>query len=1443
MSRNGDPPPVRCASPTAPRRCAASTTAPAGRPHADALARFHPLIRTWFEDECGTPTDIQARSWPRIAAGEHLLATAPTGSGKTLAAFLWAINAFATGAWQPGATRVLYVSPLKALGTDIRANLLAPIAALSARFEAAGEAFPALRAQTRTGDTGASERQRLLRRPPELLITTPESLNLMLTSARGRHALASVETVVLDEIHALMENRRGVQLMVGVERLVELAGEVQRVALSATVRPLPAVAAYVGGRDAGGRPRPVAIAASPGAKRIALEVRFPEAAGAAAQNGEPIWTPLAAVFRERIAANAATLLFTNSRRLAEKIALNVNAGAPEPIAYAHHGSLGREVRTEVETRLKAGRLKAIVATASLEMGIDIGALEEVVLVQTPPSVASALQRIGRAGHRVGAVSRAILFPTFAQDFVEAAAIAAAVRERDIEPLRAPANPLDVLAQTLVSCAGTAQWETDALYRMIRRAQPYADLPREQFDLVVEMLAGRYAGTRLRELRPRLAFDRVRQTVKARQGALLALYAGGGTIVDRGHFALRHADTGALIGELDEEFVWEAAIGQTFSLGSQAWRVFRITANAVLVREAPPKAAAPPFWRAETRQRSSHFARRVGAFLELANDLLASGRADDLRRDLKARGFDSGATAALVDHLVRQRAATGRLPHANHLLVEHVLSGPGGYEGPDNELVLHTLAGGQVNHPLALALRAAWRERFGTAADVHADNNAIAVRVRPPVDAAAVLGLVTPANLEGLLRRTLEDSSFFGARFRECAGRALLITKRRIGQRTPLWMTRLQAKKLLAATKPLPDFPILAETWRTCLRDEFDLPATLALLERLASGALPWSLAKTAVPSPFAADIAFNQIGGYMYADDAPGEHDRGPSALSDDLIAQVAFDASLRPAIRPEVIADLESKLQRTHPDYRPDGEEALAEWVKERVAVPAGEWFDGVARPNAVRRLRRRGRGYLVHDEIALGDDPLRQAAQMLQFYGPRTAPALAELLPFADVEGVLAALLEEGALVAGPLVAGDAARHYCDAENLQTLIRFQRAASRPRLASRPVADLAPFLVRWHGFGSDQAPAAALDRLRGYVAGVDYWLDEALPPRSGAPAQGLESAWDAGLAWRGAGKESATVGFAEDFDVLAPPRGDGLPAALARLFVDPAARYTFAQLRDAWEGDADDCNAAIWQAVWQGWVAADGFRALAMGRDRRYRLHEGGASGLGPTQRPSRIRARGVALGWPGTWYTVPPPQTVVDAVERLEAGKERCRALLDRYGVLCRELAGREGALYRWSALFPALRLMELAGEVVSGLFFDGLSGPQFAVPEAVRELQRFSRAGATFWVSALDPVAPCGLGLGEMSPRLPQRRLGNHLGWFEGALAVVSERYGKRLAIGLPPDDPGVDALLPHLAALCRARGRLTPETVNGEPLRASPHLPALARHMRAVTDHKGVYFEPL
>ena len=1435
-----------------------------------ALAAFHPGVAAWFESRFDAPTDVQTQSWPRIAAGEHLVITAPTGSGKTLTAFLMALNAFATGDSKPGATRVLYISPLKALNNDIRRNLTEPLSQLKEIFHDRGEAFPSLRVQTRSGDTPQGDRQRMLRRPPELLITTPESLLLLLTTVRGRQALSTVETVIVDEIHSIVENRRGVSLMTSLERLADIAGEFQRVALSATVRPLDAVAKYVGGADASGNPRPVGTVRSTAKKEIELSVRFPEAARAAAENGQKIWDPLSDSFKDVIDANRSTLFFTNSRRMAEKITLKLNDDAVGTVAYAHHGSLAREIRTEVERRLKDGELKAIVATSSLEMGIDIGDLDEVVLIQSPPSIASALQRIGRAGHNVGEVSRGSLFPTHAHDFLEAAVVANAVRERDIEPLKLMSNPLDVLAQIIVSMVASDTWNVDALYALVRRATPYETLPREQFDLVVEMLAGRYAGTRVRDLKPRVAFDRLRNTLTARKGAVFALYNAGGTIPDRGYFKLRHADSGAAIGELDEEFVWEATIGQTFTLGTQNWQIQRITHNDVLVKPAQPKSTTPPFWRAESINRSFYFAQRIGEFLEFANERLASKRADELAGHVQTQlGFDAISAEELGDFLIRQREVTMRdLPHHRHVLIEHIQTGPAGYTGPDREqqVVLHTCWGAQVNRPIALAIESAWREHLRSTGhevevDVHADNYAIVIQIKDNIDPATFLSLVTPANFEPLLRQSLEGSGFFGARFRECAGRSLLLSRQRFNQRMPLWFSRMQAKKLMTAIKKLDDFPVLLETWRSCLRDEFDIPAAHQVLADLESGAIAWSIATVSVPSPFAAGITFNQINRYMYVDDIPER--REPSALSDDLIRQAVYDQRLRPKITPAVIAQFEAKAQRVATGYAPQNADELAEWVKERVLIPADEFAllldeAGLEAPEPVIRIEHRDCEWFVHAENAthirrtlLGDeappeldderDALQLFTEFVRFYGPCTIDALLARFPIErhELTSVLASMVESDTLVQGPLIEGSDAIQFCDAENLEILIRFQRAANRPSFEARPVESLPFFLASWQRVGVDASEDRLLDvadQLRGYPAPLAFWLDEAWRTRlAGFEPDLLNSACaNHGLTWRGVGRELVTFGFDDEIDVLMPRAEDD--PQISALFADPAARYTFLQLFDASGEDAETFNERFWNAVWSGRISADTAQPLKSGLARRFVLQAPARPG---NARRSRTRARQAAQGWPGNWSLTRVRESEQDPLEQLESAKDRCRVLLDRYGIVSRELANREGGDFRWAAVFGALRIMELGGEVVAGLFFDGLSGPQFALPLAVRQLQRLDTTDATFWINAADPISPAGLSLDWDA--LPQRRAQNYLGFHAGKLALVVENRGKRLRIFLGPDDPALDVLLVNLVRVIESGRRLEVDTINDQPAKQSPYLDALSRHLTLLQDHRGVYFE--
>ncbi|MCP4215772.1 MAG: DEAD/DEAH box helicase [bacterium] len=910
----------------------------------NALNLFHPLIAQWFPKDVGTPTDIQERAWPEIAKGNHVLVTAPTGSGKTMTAFLWAINRFLLNENTDSPPRVLYISPLKALNNDIRRNLETPLENLQRWFEQHDTPFPTIRTAVRSGDTEPAERRKMMRYPPEIFITTPESLNVLLCSKSGRKVLTGITTVILDEIHAVADSKRGTYLITAVERLVQLCGEFQRIALSATVKPLKTIADFVGGYrvkeirgDISFEKRKVSILTSDISKQYNIKVRFPENAGNVKKT-EAWWQALTDSFIDEIKKNNSTLFFANSRRMVEKITrfINEKGEVESDKVYSHHGSLSKEIRSVVEQRFKDGELSGIIATSSLELGIDIGAVDQVVLIQAPYSIASAIQRIGRSGHGVGQASSGVFYPIHSRDLIEAAVLAANIDGKEIESITPIEAPLDVLAQVLLASTLLEPMDIEELYGLVRSSYPFRNLSRKEFDLVVEMLAGRYADARIRELKPRLLVDRVDNTVKARDNTSMLLFMSGGVIPDRGYYNLRVADSKAKIGELDEEFVWERSLGDAFPLGNQIWRIQRITHNDVEVVQVPKSNSLIPFWRAEDVNRSFHLSEKIGCFLEDADQRINTPQFK--QGLLEKHHMSEKAATELISYLKLQKKETkAPLPHRRHLLVEH-------FRDPINtadskQTVIHTMWGGPVNRPLAFALSAAWAEKYKYSLDIFVNNDCIMLNLPHEFSAEELFQLARPSTLRKLLRTKLESTGYFGAAFRQNAQRALLLPRQGFQKRMPLWLNRLRSKKLLEAVSHYEDFPILIETWRGCMNVDFDIDTLLMLLEEISTGVIQVTEAYTQKPSPFADSIMWRQTNKYMYDDDSPDS--KAKSNLSDSLIKEILHSSHLRPRFPEELLEMFQGKLHRTAAGYAPSTAEELLQWVRERLYIPLFEWRD----------------------------------------------------------------------------------------------------------------------------------------------------------------------------------------------------------------------------------------------------------------------------------------------------------------------------------------------------------------------------------------------------------------------------------------------------------------------------------------------------------------------
>ncbi|HET6421542.1 MAG TPA: DEAD/DEAH box helicase [Geobacteraceae bacterium] len=1407
----------------------------------DSLKLFHPLVARWFIERVGMPTRIQSMAWREIASGGHLLATAPTGSGKTLAAFLWAIDRLITGKWTGGMTRILYVSPLKALNNDIRRNLLFPLQELEGFFAREGQPFPRIRVMTRSGDTPADERRALMRHPPEILITTPESLNIMLTGKNGGALFQGVRTVILDEIHAVAATKRGTHLITAVERLTLFSGEFQRIALSATVRPQEIVADFIGGfermnghGEAACRKRPVAILRSDDDKRYSITIESPKKPDEE-EDEETLWRNLALELKGIALENRSTLIFTKSRRVAEKIARYINEGEEEIIAYSHHGSIAREIRLEVEERMKRGELRAIVATSSLELGIDIGELDEVILVQTPFSISSSLQRLGRAGHGVGETSRGRLYPAHGMDYLTAAVMARCMEEKVTEPLHPQECPLDVLAQVIVSMTASERWEIDDLYAFFKCCYPYRNLTTGQYRLVLEMLAGRYAESRIKDLAPRISIDRIDNTVEAKSGASFLLYTSGGTIPDRGYYDLRVKESRAKIGELDEEFVWERRIGDTFTLGTQIWRIQNITHNAVEVSPLKVKTGMVPFWRAEEQDRDFYYAERIMDFLREADERLSD--AEKFRRQLETGHAMSPESAlALTEFLLRQKEACAKkLPHRNRIVIEHYNGGTGRAVG--RQTILHTMWGGRLNRPFSMALAAAWEKKHGLPLEVYTGDANILLVLPNDAKVTDAIRMVTPENVEELLRERLESSGFFGAKFRENAARALLLPRAGFHRRYPLWLNRLRARRLHEAVMRFADFPIVLETWRECLQDAFDLPNLKMMLDELQTGQIEFTEVENEVPSPFCGSLIWRQTNKYMYEDDT--SESRAPSGLSRKLLDEVLYSSQLRPRIARHLASELEGRLQRLRPGYAPSTPAELMDWLKERLLIPADEWqrlLDACRRdsqdfpadiPETVTKkiVSFTLQGSDVSHICALENMPLlkrlfpvagtdghpsgvpRKAAegemdradfvaQWLSYYGPVDRSWMEEALGIRgdDLDSLLEGLVEEGRIIVDTILEGSETVEVCYADNLDRLLRMARLARQPSFQALPVDHLPLFIASYQGLARPGETIEdlqyRLEKLFGYPAPAHLWEEDILPARMA----NYQPAWldalmnSSPLLWYGAGKEAAAFALETELDIFVSPHQKDREKAEA-LFPDTRGKYDLFHIASHTALNTEEATRRLWELTWKSAVANDSMETLRKGILNGFQAAALDIIGHGGRNhgRRSAMHRWVASRPIPGNWRMLDVATAEPEGIERQELARERARMLFDRYGILFREILENEAEPLRWRRLFPILRLMELSGEIMSGYFFEGIPGVQFISFEAFRFLRDGLDEDRIYWLNAKDPASLCGIGLEGLKGKLPRRIPSNHI-VFQGKRVVIeSMKNCRELRIHIPPDHP--------------------------------------------------------
>ncbi len=1414
-----------------------------------ALDIFHPAVRDWFEAVFPSPTAPQIAGWPSIARGESTLLLAPTGSGKTLAAFLWCINRLVFSD-VPDATqrcRVLYISPIKALAVDVERNLRAPLIGIAQAAQRLNLPFHQPAVSVRTGDTPQAERARFARHPGDILITTPESLYLLLTS-NARDALRSVEVVVIDEIHALVPTKRGSHLALSLERLQHLVGrrEIQRIGLSATQRPLEEVARYLGGaeppkakaqrkasresesgvlqksvvpEDAAEQAvtefesssfvpvyRHVTVVNASAPKKLDLRVEVPVEdmasldeletlpSGPASQGPKrkSIWTAIHPKLLELVRAHRSTLIFVNSRRLAERISGAINELAGEALVRAHHGSVAVAQRKEIEDKLKMGTLRAIVATSSLELGIDMGAVDLVIQIESPPSVASGMQRVGRASHHVGAVSNAVIFPKYRADLVACAAITRAMYEGDVESVHYPRNPLDVLAQQIVAAVAMDDWTLEDLFDLTRSSAPYAALTRPIFESVLDMLSGRYPSDEFAELRPRITWDRMTKKLSARQGSRRVAIINGGTIPDRGLYGvfLAGATKGARVGELDEEMVFESRQGDTIVLGASTWRIEDISYNKVEVSPAPGEPGKMPFWRGDSANRPVEFGMKIG---RMCREILLLPRPVAFSQLVEEHSLDATAAENLLKFLEDQLAATTRVPSDEDVIIETCRDEMG-----DRRVCVLTPFGSAVHAPWCMAVTSRLRAERGLEVESMWSNDGFVLRV-PDNDEGITSEDILPsaAEFKELVLRQLGSTSLFAAKFREAAGRALLLPKRRPGVRAPLWQQRKKSADLLAVASRFSSFPILLEAYRECIRDVFDLPAVAGILNGIQRGSIRVTSLESSRPSPFAASLLFAYVANYIYDGDAPLA-ERRAQALSIDQsqLEELLGDTDLRELLDATALNEVESRLQALEADYQARhvdglhdlllklGDLTATEIGARSATVDVASALEELTKTRRVVAVRIAGQQRYIPVEyaaryrdalgtplppglaeafLAQGDDPLRALVRTFaRTHGPFATADIGQRygLTAEKVETVLHTLHGTGKLLEGEFRPGGKTREWCDPDVLQQIRRKSLARLRREIEPVEQSIFVRFTARWQGVtvrrrGPD-ALLDAIENLQGAALLASELEREIFPSRiSDYESSSLDTAMASGqVVWVGVeqiGNRDGRIALylSEALPMLLAPK---LPAGqteklseratmIVGFLAQSGASFFAAIHAGTGGGFPGDTRDALWELVWAGEITNDTFHPLRNllrpADDKRDRNAEALQSPPGSPEFVRRLRSR---TGTPpqGRWSLV--RQHLGTTVAATQWSASVAQQLLVRHGIVLRETAIAENVPGGYPTIYPALKVMEDSGWVRRGMFVAGLGAAQFAMPAAVdmlRSLRVEPETPESVYLAATDPA----------------------------------------------------------------------------------------------------------